>query len=114
MMRCAPRGEWVGDNPPWESGTPVPRARRYATGSISVGSAGSAHSLVASLGFIVASGGAIVAGTKAPGIVLLAFVPMFFIALAYQQLNRAEPDCGTTFTWATRALSRAPPDAPRG
>lgn len=81
-------------------------------GSISVGSAGSAHSLVASLGFIVASGGAIVAGTKAPGIVLLAFVPMFFIALAYQQLNRAEPDCGTTFTWATRALSRAPPMPP--
>ena len=35
---------------------------------------------------------------------LLAFVPMFLIAIAYQQLNKAEPDCGTTFTWATRAF----------
>ncbi len=29
---------------------------------------------------------------------------MFLIAIAYQQLNSAEPDCGTTFTWATRAF----------
>jgi len=63
-----------------------------------------AYSLAASLGFIVASGGALLAGVKAPGVVLLAFVPMFFIALAYQELNRAEPDCGTTFTWASRAF----------
>ena len=35
---------------------------------------------------------------------LLAFVPMYFIAVAYQELNQAEPDCGTTFTWATRAF----------
>jgi amino acid transporter len=36
--------------------------------------------------------------------VLLAFVPMYLIAVAYQELNKAEPDCGTTFTWATRAF----------
>lgn len=35
---------------------------------------------------------------------LLAFVPMYFIAVAYRELNEAEPDCGTTFTWATRAF----------
>ncbi len=63
-----------------------------------------AYSLAASLGFIVASGGALLAGVKAPGIVLLAFIPMYLIAVAYQELNRAEPDCGTTFTWATRAF----------
>ncbi|MBI5162254.1 MAG: APC family permease [Micrococcales bacterium] len=74
--------------------------------SIVVGMASTApaYSLAASLGFIVASGGALLAGVKAPGVVLLAFVPMFFIAIAYQELNRAEPDCGTTFTWATRAF----------
>ncbi len=71
---------------------------------VGVASTAPAYSLAASLGFIVASGGALLAGTKAPGVVLLAFVPMFFIALAYQELNRAEPDCGTTFTWATRAF----------
>ena len=71
---------------------------------IGVASTAPAYSLAASLGFIVASGGAILAGVKAPGIVLLAFVPMYLIAVAYQELNKAEPDCGTTFTWAARAF----------
>jgi amino acid transporter len=44
------------------------------------------------------------AGLKAPAIMLLAFIPMYFIAVAYKELNEAEPDCGTTFTWATRAF----------
>ena len=35
---------------------------------------------------------------------LLAFVPIYLIAVAYQELNKAEPDCGTTFTWASRAF----------
>jgi len=71
---------------------------------VGVASTAPAYSLAASLGFIVASGGALLAGVKAPGIVLLAFIPMYFIAVAYQELNKAEPDCGTTFTWATRAF----------
>ena len=29
---------------------------------------------------------------------------MLFISFAYKELNRADPDCGTTFTWATRAF----------
>ncbi len=75
-------------------------------GSVVVGMASTApaYSLAASLGFIVASGGAILAGVKAPAIMLLAFIPMYFIAVAYKELNEAEPDCGTTFTWATRAF----------
>ena len=35
---------------------------------------------------------------------VVAFVPMYFIAVAYSELNKAEPDCGTTFTWAARAF----------
>ena len=35
---------------------------------------------------------------------VLAFIPMLLIAIGYSELNRAEPDCGTTFTWATRAF----------
>lgn len=75
--------------------------------SIVVGMASTApaYSLAASLGFVVATtNGDGIVGVKAPAIMLLAFVPMFFIAIAYQQLNKAEPDCGTTFTWATRAF----------
>ncbi|HXR43959.1 MAG TPA: APC family permease, partial [Pseudolysinimonas sp.] len=71
---------------------------------VGVASTAPAYSLAASLGFIVASGGALLAGKQSPGVVLLAFVPMFFIALSYAELNRAEPDCGTTFTWASRAF----------
>jgi len=75
--------------------------------SIVVGMASTApaYSLAASLGFVVATtNGDGIVGVKAPAIMLLAFVPMFLIAVAYQELNRAEPDCGTTFTWATRAF----------
>ena len=69
--------------------------------SVVIGTASTApaYSLAASLGLIVA-----IAGEKAPVIMLLAFVPMYLIAVAYRELNEAEPDCGTTFTWATRAF----------
>lgn len=71
---------------------------------VGVASTAPAYSLAASLGLIVASGGALLAGVKAPAIILLAFIPMWMIAVAYDELNKAEPDCGTTFTWATRAF----------
>jgi hypothetical protein len=74
--------------------------------SIVVGMASTApaYSLAASLGLVVDSGGVLLAGVKAPAILLLAFIPMYMIAVAYQELNKAEPDCGTTFTWASRAF----------
>jgi len=34
---------------------------------------------------------------------VIAFIPMFLIALSFKYLNQADPDCGTTFSWATRA-----------
>ena len=72
---------------------------------VGMASTAPAYSLAASLGFVVATtNGDGIVGVKAPAIMLLAFVPMFLIAIAYQELNRAEPDCGTTFTWATRAF----------
>lgn len=70
---------------------------------VAVASTAPAYSLAASLGFIVV-GGTTPAGVKAPAVILLAFIPMYFIAQAYKELNEADPDCGTTFTWATRAF----------
>ena len=35
---------------------------------------------------------------------ILAFIPMLLVAIAYRDLNRAAPDCGTTFTWGTTAF----------
>ncbi|GAA4359634.1 APC family permease [Angustibacter luteus] len=72
---------------------------------IGMSSTAPAYSLAASLGFVVATtAGDGIVGVKAPAIMLLAFVPMYFIAVAYAELNKAEPDCGTTFTWAARAF----------
>ena len=39
-----------------------------------------------------------------PGVVLASFVPMLLIASAFYYLNRADQDCGTTFSWVTRAM----------
>ena len=66
---------------------------------IGVASTAPAYSLAATLGFIVAF-----VGLQSPIIVILAFIPMLFVAIGYQELNKADPDCGTTFTWATRAF----------
>jgi amino acid transporter len=66
---------------------------------IGVASTAPAYSLAASLGLVTA-----VVGLFAPSIMLIAFIPMLFIAAAYYYMNRADPDCGTTFTWVTRAI----------
>ncbi|MDO9484740.1 MAG: APC family permease [Actinomycetota bacterium] len=56
-------------------------------------------SLAATIGFVAA-----IAGVKAPACMLIAFIPMLFTAYAYRELNAVIPDCGTTFTWATKAF----------
>ena len=72
---------------------------------VGIASTAPAYSLAASLGFVVATtNGNSIVGVKAPAIMVLAFVPMLLIAISYSELNKAEPDCGTTFTWASRAF----------
>jgi len=74
-----------------------------STTVIGVASTAPGYSIAASLTAIAAAASADV-GNQAPAILLIAFVPMLFIAAAYKYLNRADPDCGTTFTWVTRAV----------
>jgi amino acid transporter len=66
---------------------------------IGVASTAPAYSLAVSLGLVAA-----VVGLFSPAIMWIAFVPMLFIAIAYYYMNRADPDCGTSFTWVTKAL----------
>jgi len=66
---------------------------------VGVASTAPAYSLAATLGFVV-----VLIGVKSPIVTLMAFVPMLLISFAYKELNRADPDCGTTFTWGTRAF----------
>ena len=67
--------------------------------AIGLDSTAPAYSLAAALGSVV-----VIAGTKAPAVLLLSFVPIFLIASAFAAMNRADQDCGTTFSWVTRAL----------
>ena len=67
---------------------------------VGVASTAPAYSLAATLGFVVIA----INGLQAPIITILAFVPMLFISYAYKEMNNADPDCGTTFTWGARAF----------
>lgn len=58
-----------------------------------------AYSLAATLGLVVAG-----VGEKAPAMFVLAFIPMLLVAFAYKELSADTPDCGTTFTWGTKAF----------
>jgi amino acid transporter len=64
-----------------------------------VASTAPAYSLAATLGFIV-----LAVGLHAPAVAIVAFVPMLLTSIGYSELNKADPDCGTTFTWASRAF----------
>src|SRR5215472_1906641 len=66
---------------------------------IGVASTAPAYSLAATLLFVV-----VLVGVKAPSVAVLAFVPIFFCSIGYSEMNKADPDCGTTFTWGTRAF----------
>src|SRR6266853_4776605 len=66
---------------------------------IATASVAPAYSIAATLVFVV-----IAVGLQAPAVAVLAFVPMLLTSIGYSELNKADPDCGTTFTWATRAF----------
>ncbi len=66
---------------------------------IGVASTAPAYSLAATLGFVV-----VAIGLQSPAVAVLAFVPMLLCSIGYSELNKADPDCGTTFTWAARAF----------
>ncbi len=68
---------------------------------IAVASTAPAYSLATTLGFVAAVSGIT---THAPAVLLVSFVPILFISAAYRYLNLADPDAGTTFAWATRAM----------
>ena len=67
--------------------------------AIGLDSTAPAYSLAAVLGSIV-----VLVGVQAPAILLVSFLPMFLIAGAFYYMNKADQDCGTTFSWVTRAM----------
>src|SRR3990170_45478 len=69
---------------------------------IGISSTAPAYSLAAVLAIVV-----VLVGVQAPAALLASFVPMFLIASSFYYMNRADPDCGTTFSWITRAMGPA-------
>jgi amino acid transporter len=67
--------------------------------TIALASTAPAYSLAAVIGSVV-----VIVGFQAPAALLVSFLPMFFIAAAFYYMNRADPDCGTSFSWVTRAI----------
>ena len=84
-----------------------PRAKGLKTGALGLGSSvvmgvastAPCYSIAATLGLIV-----LAVGLHAPLVAVAAFVPMLLCSIGFSELNKADPDCGTTFIWASRAF----------
>lgn len=86
------------------TGSEAPGLKKDAVNFISsvvigVASTAPGYSLAATLGFIV-----LAVGLQSPAILWLAFIPMLFVATAYLFMNKADPDCGTSFAWVGKAM----------
>jgi len=68
---------------------------------IAIASTAPAYSLAATLGFIVAVAGV---GDHAPAVLIVSFIPILLVSVAYRYFNLADPDAGTTFAWVTRTF----------
>lgn len=66
---------------------------------LSISSVAPAYALTATLGILAAA-----AGAKMPVVIIAGALPMFFAAWAYREFNKVSPDCGTSFTWTTKAF----------
>uniref|UniRef100_A0AAU2K2M1 APC family permease n=1 Tax=Streptomyces sp. NBC_00049 TaxID=2903617 RepID=A0AAU2K2M1_9ACTN len=67
--------------------------------TLGLSSVAPAYSIAVTLGFVT-----LAVGDLAPAALLLGFLPILLTAFAFRELNRAMPDCGTTFVWTTRAF----------
>ena len=66
---------------------------------LGISSVAPAYALTATIGILVSE-----AGAKMSVVIIAGFLPMFFAAYAYRELNKVAPDCGTSFTWTTKAF----------
>ncbi len=114
-MRRAPQGLTVGRME--SAAVPTPTAadspgtgvedkglKKNAIGFVSsvvigVASTAPGYSLAATLGFVAAA-----VALQSPAILLISFIPMFLVAGGYYYMNKADPDCGTSFSWVTKAM----------
>ena len=97
---------------PGPFGAPVPESQEGATlradtlnlfdsTAVAVSSVAPAYSLASTLAFIFAVAGVAYAG---PAVMIVAFVPVLFIAVAYFYLNRQHPHAGASYAWLAKLV----------
>lgn len=67
--------------------------------AIGIASTAPAYSLAVSVGLLASY-----VGAAAPLVLAVSAIPVVLVALCFRELNRAEPDCGTTFPWTEKAF----------
>jgi amino acid transporter len=88
-----------------DPGTTTPTTLRRSLGvidGIAIAASSTAATTTIGIGLGVTAG---VVGLHLPAIMLVAFVPILFIAGAYTQLNRVEPNAGNGYVWVGRSLN---------
>ncbi len=94
-------------------GVPVPAGQEAAqlkadelslfdSTAVAVSSVAPAYSLATTMILLWATAGVAYAG---PAVILVSFIPVLFIALAYFHLNRRDPDCGASYSWLSKFMS---------
>ncbi len=68
---------------------------------IGIASVAPAYSLAATVGILAAI---TTVGLHGPFIFIVGFIPMVLVASGFYYMNQADPDCGETFIWTSRAF----------
>lgn len=72
----------------------------FDTTAIAVASVAPAYTIAATTFLLVAA-----VGLGTPAMVVISFIPVLFIAMAYYFMNKRDPDCGASYAWLARTMS---------
>ena len=97
---------------PGPFGAPVPAGQAEATlradtlnlfdsTAVAVSSVAPAYSLAATISLLFIAAGVAYAG---PAVIIVSFIPVLFIAMAYFYLNSKDPTCGASYSWLSKLI----------
>ena len=72
----------------------------FDTTVIATSSVAPAYTLAATAAFLI-----VAVGLASPSAILVGFLPVLCIAIAYYYLNRQDPNCGASYSWVSRTLN---------
>ncbi|MGA8633659.1 MAG: APC family permease [Candidatus Dormiibacterota bacterium] len=72
----------------------------FDTTVIATSSVAPAYTLAATAAFLI-----IAVGLASPAAILVGFLPVLCIAIAYYYLNKQDPNCGASYSWVSRTLN---------